>query len=407
MLDRLTVSALVKAVIVVMAASVVAGLSVSAWGSWDRLTMTNRMAVIADTSSYLFKAMHNLRTDRSTSIRLLNSDQTVDGAIDKYLRDIRDTEMPAMAAALGQLPTIDFAEQKALVSELDRLFKTLTAAQKEFWQEVAKPKPSRRAALPKEYMETTAALLETLDKLSAGLAAAVNHQDPAIDQLLAIKQIAWLLRNTAGETSLLVSTGLAAGHVAPEARLTYMKYSGGIEIAWNALELTASGMRLPPALSSAIAETKNAYFEPQYLALRDRLLTALVAGEKPELTANQWTPITVGRLAAAVKVAEAALDAAKDHAMAQYFAARRSLVLQLVLLVAALALALGSMMLVNRRIIRPLHSIRDAMLKVASGDLSADAGHAGRHDEIGALAGALGTFKQQAVEKTRIERQER
>ena len=288
MLDRLTVSALVKAVIVVMAACVVAGLSVSAWGSWDRLTMTNRMSVIADTSSYLFKAMHNLRTDRSTSFRLLNSDQTVDGAIGKYLRDIRDTEMPAMAAALGQLPTIDFAEQKALVPELDRLFKTLTAEQKEFWDEVAQPKPSRRATLPKEYMETTAALLETLDKLSAGLAAAVNHQDPVIDQLLSIKQIAWLLRNTAGEASLLISNGLAAGHVAPEARLTYMKYPGGIEIAWNALELTASGMRLPPALSSAIAETKTAYFEPQYLALRDRLLAVLMAGEKQELTANQW-----------------------------------------------------------------------------------------------------------------------
>src|SRR5258707_4053509 len=47
------------------------------------------------------------------------------------------------------------------------------------------------------------------------------------------------------------------------------------------------------------------------------------------------------------------------------------------------------------------------MLKVASGDLSVDAGYAERQDEIGALAGALGTFKQQAVEKARIEQQER
>jgi methyl-accepting chemotaxis protein len=407
MLDRLTVSALVKAVIVVMAACVVAGLSFSAWDSWNRLTMTGRMSVVADTSSNLFKAMHNLRTDRSTSFRLLNSDQPMDSAIDKYLRDLRGAEMPAMAAALEQLATVDFAEQKTLVPELDRLFKTLTAEQKEFWDEVGKPKASRRAALPKEYMETTAALLETLDKLSARLAAAVNHQNPAIDQLLAIKQIAWLLRNTAGEASLLISNGLSAGRMAPEVRLTYAKLLGGTEIAWNALELTASGMQLPPALSAAIAENKTAYFEPQYLALRDRLLTVLIAGEKPELTANQWSPITVGRLAGAVKVAEAALDAAKDHAMAQHAAAERSLILQLVLLVAALALAFGSMIAVSRRVIKPLHAIRDAMLKVAAGDLSVDAGYAERHDEIGALVGALGTFKQQAVEKAQIERQER
>ena len=101
--------------------------------------------------------------------------------------------------------------RKTLVPEFDRLFKTLTAQQKEFWEAMAKPKASRRPTLAKEYMETTQGLLDTLDKLSGTLAANVNHQDATIDQLLAIKQIAWLLRNTAGEASLLISNGLAAG----------------------------------------------------------------------------------------------------------------------------------------------------------------------------------------------------
>jgi len=407
MLDRLTVSALLKAVIVVMAACVVVGLSANAWESWSRLNATNRMAVIAETSANLFKAMHNLRTDRSTSNRLLNSDQPMDSAIEKYLRDLRAAEMPAMAAALVQLPTLEFADQKTLVPELDRLFKALTAQQKEFWDEMAKLKASRRAGLPKEYMETTGALLETLDKLSARLAAAVNHQDPVIDQLLSIKQTAWLLRNTAGEASLLISNGLAAGRLAPENRLTYAKFSGGTDAVWNALELAASGMQLPAALSNALAATKTAYFDPQYLALRERLITVLIAGEKPELTANQWSPITVGRLASAVNVAEAALDAASARAASEHSVALSSLIVQLSLLVAALVLACGGMMLVSRRVIKPLHTIRDAMLKVAAGDLSVDAGYAERQDEIGALAGALGTFKQQAVEKARIEQQER
>ncbi|HXQ06087.1 MAG TPA: methyl-accepting chemotaxis protein [Bradyrhizobium sp.] len=407
MLNRLTVSALLKAVILTTAFCVVLGFSLNAWESWGRLQLTNRISVIADASANLFKAMHNLRTDRSTTTRLLNSDQPVDSDIDKYLRDLRDTEMPAMRNALALLPSIEFAQQQTLIPELDRLFNTLTAQQKEFWDEMSKPKASRRPALPKEYMETTAALLETLDKLSAMLAAAVNHQDPVIDQLLAIKQIAWLLRNTAGEASLLVSNAITAGQVLPETHLKYVKFVGGTEIAWNALELTASGMQLPPALSAVMAATKTAYFEPDYLALRDRLLTTLMAGGKPELTANQWTPITVGRLGSAVRVAEAALDAAKDHTSNQHSAALRSLVLQLVLLASALALTFGAMMAVNRRVIKPLHNMRDAMLKVASGDLTVDTGYAQRQDEIGALAGALETFKQQAADKIRIEAQER
>src|SRR5437899_9421804 len=120
---------------------------------------------------------------------------------------------------------------------------------------MGQPKASRRPALSKEYMETTSALLETLDRLSGTLAADVNHQDAMIDQLLAIKQIAWLLRNTAGEASLLVSNGIAAGKASPETKLAYTKYVGGIEAVWNALQLTASGMQLPPALASAMATT--------------------------------------------------------------------------------------------------------------------------------------------------------
>jgi methyl-accepting chemotaxis protein len=406
MLNRLTVSALLKIVILTTALFVVAGLSFNAWNSWGRLQLTSRIAVIADASANLFKAMHNLRTDRSTTSRLLNSDQAMDGDIEKYLRNLRDAEMPAMGSALGQLTSIEFAQQTALVSEFDRLLKALTGLQNEFWTEVGKPKASRRPTLAKEYMEMTATLLETLDRISASLAATVNHQDAAIDQLLAIKQTAWLLRNTAGEASLLISAGLAAGRASPETRLTYTKLLGGTDIAWTALELAAAGMQVPPALSSAIAATKTAYFEPQYLALRDRLLTALMAGEKPELTANQWSPITVGRLSSAVGVAEAALDAAKDHTSVQHAQALRSLVLQMALLGSAFALAFGAMVTVGRRVIRPLHNMRDAMLKVASGDLAVDVGYAGRQDEIGALAGALETFKQQAQDKLRIEQHE-
>jgi methyl-accepting chemotaxis protein len=406
MLNRLTVSALLKTVILVTSFCVVVGFSLNAWDSWGRLQAASRIAVIADASANIFKAMHNLRTDRSTTNRMLNSDGQMDADIEKYLRNIRDTEMPAMANALGLLGGLDFPQQQTLVPEFDRVFKTMTTLQKEFWEAMAKPKASRRPELAKEYMTTASAMLETLEKLSGTLAGTVNHQDATIDPLLAIKQIAWLLRNTAGEASLIVSTGLSSGKITPETRLAYTKYSGGIDAAWGALELTASGMQLPQAISSAIAATKTAYFEPSYLALRDRLLNQIVAGEKTELNANQWTPVTVGRLGAAVAVAEGALDAAKDHAANLYATARRSLVMQLVLLTGALALAFGAMTIVTRRVIKPLLTMRDAMLKVAAGDLHVDTGYAAREDEIGALAGALETFKQQAADKVRIEAQE-
>ncbi len=203
MLNRLTVSALLKTVILVTSFCVVVGFSLNAWDSWGRLQAASRIAVIADASASIFKAMHNLRTDRSTTNRLLNSDAPMDADIEKYLRNIRDTEMPAMGNALGLLGGMEFAQHQTLVPEFDRVFKTMTTLQKEFWEAVAKPKAQRRPELAKEYMD--------YGERDAGDARqAVRQRLPppsitrtrTIDQLLAIKQIAWLLRNTAGEASL-------------------------------------------------------------------------------------------------------------------------------------------------------------------------------------------------------------
>ena len=74
MLDRFTVSSLIKSVIVLMALCMTALLSVSAWNSQSRLAMTGRILVVTDASSNFFKALHNLRSDRSTTSRNLTDE---------------------------------------------------------------------------------------------------------------------------------------------------------------------------------------------------------------------------------------------------------------------------------------------------------------------------------------------
>ncbi|MET4764288.1 HAMP domain-containing protein [Bradyrhizobium ottawaense] len=407
MLNRLTVSTLLKAVILSTAFIVVIGFSISAWSSWGRLQQANRIVAVSAASAEVFKAMANIRADRSTSSRQLTSDVAMDKDIEKYIRELRAALMPALALTLELLPTTDIVQREAFLADLGKLNKTLLAAQAEFWTELVKPKAERRAGLAKEYVATEDALMAQLEKLSGALAASVNHQDATIDQLLSIKQMAWLLRNTAGESSQIVGNALNAGKIAPEVQLTYTKLVGGTDTAWTAIELAASGMPLPPALAAAMTETKSTYFDPQYAATRDGVITTVAKGEKPSMTANQWSPYSVPRMMTAVRLADAALQAAKDHSAAQRAAAVQLLIVNTALLVAAIVLTGAAMLAVSRRVITPLHRIRDAMLRVAGGDLTVDSGYLDRRDEIGSLAGALETFKQQAIDKQKIEEQER
>ncbi len=90
MLDRVSVTTLLKSVIAVMAACVILLLANSAWQSWNTLDATSRISTIADASGQAFKAMHNLRTDRSSTLRALNADATLNADGERYLRSIQE-----------------------------------------------------------------------------------------------------------------------------------------------------------------------------------------------------------------------------------------------------------------------------------------------------------------------------
>ena len=221
MLDRLSANALLKSVIATLATIVVVMLAASAWQSWQRLATENRILAVADVSGFAFKAMHNLRTDRSTTVRSVNDAAMLDPEAQKYVREIREVEMPALRSAADRLRAIDFPDRSPLLPELERAIEKLTALQGETWDAFTKSKAARRAGLGDEYMAEETKLLETLDKLSSSLFAWIKHNDAFIDQMMEMKELAWMARYAGGDASLTVSNGLAKGRLPPEARQKY------------------------------------------------------------------------------------------------------------------------------------------------------------------------------------------
>jgi methyl-accepting chemotaxis protein len=143
------------------------------------------------------------------------------------------------------------------------------------------------------------------------------------------------------------------------------------------------------------------------VALRERVVKQLQDGEKPEVPVQGWTSRSVPAIQTLLEVILAALDGANERAGVLRSGAARDLATQLGLLAGALALGIGSFLAVGSRVIRPLHAIRDRMIKVAAGDLDVEVAFTERKDEIGALAGTLATFKDNAIAKARIEEEQK
>ncbi|HVJ39955.1 MAG TPA: HAMP domain-containing methyl-accepting chemotaxis protein [Dongiaceae bacterium] len=386
-----------------LAVVIVVLLGLGAWGSWQQLLLAKHIASVAQASSFAFTAMHNLRTDRSTTIQTLNAATPIADDTKKRLQGIRDEELPALQSLMALLPDIDFPEKGSLLPSLQQTVATVKAIQDQAWDEVQKAKDARKAGLADDYQKQATALLNSLNQVSDRLSAAVKQQDAFIDQMLLVRQTAWMVRNTGGDASLIVSNGVAGMTLSADAPQKYQAAVTASETAWSALEGLVFGSQLPAQLRAAIDDAKKVYFDADYSAQRDRIFAAVISGGKAEMTSEQWTVMTVARLAKLLAVAEAGLEAAKERAASEQSTATISLAVQLGLVLLAVLGALGSNVLINRRIVRPLHEIKEAMLRIAAGDLDAEASYPGRRDEIGALASAFGTFKQNAADKARFE----
>ena len=74
-----------------MAAALVVLLALGAWDSWNRFVTINRITAVAETTGHLFKALHNLRYDRSNTNRDLLADRQF-SSVSSLIKTAREHE---------------------------------------------------------------------------------------------------------------------------------------------------------------------------------------------------------------------------------------------------------------------------------------------------------------------------
>ena len=391
MLSRISVSALLKSVIGALALGVVLLLSISAWDSWSRLSTASRISSITDATGHLFTALHNLRVDRATTMRELNSEQVATG-IGPLLKQVRDADMPALKAGVAAVDAATFPERQTAVVALAQAISKLEALHKETADAVTRPKAQRRGNLADEYFQHTTALMDLIDKISNQMARSVKLEDSFTDQLFQIKQLAWVARNSAGDASVMLSNGLGGIPLPPEPMMKYNVNLAKLDTAWAALEELAAGLPLPPRMIAAIENGKKEFLGKDFTELRLKMLNALIAGQKIEMKADDWSRNSVAKLSSLLNVAEVALDVTNEHAAAQRSTTLRKLSIEIAFLTLALALAVGVMVMVSRRVVAPLREIQNAMGRISSGDFAVDVKPVKRNDEVGQIVNAVSSM---------------
>jgi methyl-accepting chemotaxis protein len=393
MFNRLSVNVLLRSAILSLAAAVVVVLGLGAWQSWNRFQVATRIAHVTEASAHLFTGLHNLRLDRSTTVRsLLNEAQN---GVSPDLRSFREGEMPALKAGLSALRDVDLPEAQSAVPLLAKALEKQTALHQESATALSQPKAARRAGLVKEVEDEFTSLMLLLDKISAQLATAVKLDDAFVGQMMQLKQLAWLARNSAGDSSVILSNTMSGMPLPADATMKYAAHLSRAEGAWATIEEFSAGMPLPAKFTDAVQKGKQEFFGAEILATRLKYLRMLVAGEKVDINLDDWVRASIAKLSTLLNVAEIALVTVKDYAAEQRSNAQWRLFMQLGFVAAALALAAMMTLMISSRVIAPLQMIQNLMLKLAGGDFNAELPRVTRKDEVGQIISSVNTMVEQ------------
>src|SRR5690606_32561615 len=160
------------------------------------------------------------------------------------------------------------------VADLSEASTRLVALHQESSAALVQPKSARRPELAQQFFDETNALLGLLDRISTQLNRAVRLEDALIDQLLEMKQLAWMARNAGGDMANVSTQALAGVPLPPNALIMYYSDLAKVEAAWSALEGVAGGLSLPDDLTKALDTAKKEFFAADYAEMRIKTLKA-------------------------------------------------------------------------------------------------------------------------------------
>jgi methyl-accepting chemotaxis protein len=213
--------------------------------------------------------------------------------------------------------------------------------------------------------------------------------------------IAWSLRDVGGYNASLHKNAIAAGRPATDAEKAelYRAQGRADQILLPLMELKGN-----PATPANVAATLTRLDQDFVQVLGQDLKFAkegAVTGKFAHDVDTFYDASQVG-LNAAIAVRDAFYDNAEQGLEAAYSTARLSFLIALAGLVAVAASSAGLVMMVRRRICRPIVDLTSTMSRLAGGDVTGEISGTDRDDEIGAMASAVRVFKDNMIKADRL-----
>ena len=398
----LTIKVTLVAAVSLLSGLLIAGYGWSAVGAWQRLQQTRDSREFDKGANMFVAGLFQVLLERLYTNNGLQSEAAATPALLSQIEASRKAARELFQPGLAELKSRDFPLKQDLLLSLDS-----TAAKADQYRAMADqalvlPRDRRDETLLKTFIPTiTASVDASLNVWFSALYRAAAT-DPALERLATVKEIGWRMRDFAGRERSSVSQAIASGQPFSAATLAASAgFRARVEVLWQQLENLTSEPGTFPAIRNAMAAAKEQYFGA-FLKLNDDLRKLDEDGGKYGITASDYVTKTSPQIDTLLKVMYAAGEASEAHTAAAASEAVTGLAVTAGFAILGLVVAIGSVVMVIRRVVRPLTAMTLAMTRLADNQTSIEIPGVGRADEIGEMADAVEVFRQGAIENGRL-----
>jgi methyl-accepting chemotaxis protein len=397
-----SISRLLQLITGLMAVVLAAAFATSAEDAWEAQIAAKQILSVVSISRDLFHAMPDLRVERGTANAALAAPDLIAADTQREIAELRSKSNAALDSAIRKIDDASLADKQKWLDELRKGRKAVAELRQSVDAAVLMRKAERPEGLSKSWVSSVGKLADTIDALSEAQSDEIEQSDTFINDMMATKHLAWIVRDAAGLLRLTVGSGIAANGFTPEQLKLLAVVQGRIETGWRAIDEDVRSPRMPAALKAAVEAARQTYLK-DLVTKQNAIISELVAGRPAPMSGAEWVTFSNPGLASLINVAFVAFDLTEQHAAERARAATGKFYERLAIAILFIALGLATVAFVIRRVAGPMAKITDAMRSVALGDLTKEIPFERRNDEIGELARALGVFRDGANEKASIE----
>ena len=389
-----TTFALVAAILLTVCATY-AAYTYQRWRAAEKAQAT--VAVSRD----LFDAIQNVRLQRGVIAAAIEGPgESVSIPVRRQLAHAQVEISTALAAALNRLDRTRGGGVAAarLRAEQARFL----AARRVAESQMTVTGPQAQAAAD-AWIAADDRFVNTMVATSSEMSSLVHRQDGLLGRMVSISRLAWSARAAAGDTWIILHRALQQNRPLTAGENSALaEMSGRVQGSWDMVEGLGQLSDTPRPLKAAITRAETLFFHTAQARVA-ALEADLNAGRPTGPAGRAWLSDGGASLVSLIQVGIVAFDQANANARAEAVAAERRFYLALALMLVVIGCGWAASLLLIRRYVRPMGEVTEAMRRLAAGDMDTEIPCQDRGDEIGALAQALGVFRQNALAKARME----